>query len=143
MITVTENGGAGPDGTDYYLGSENDYVQMLSNGAEWFVVSSNRSAGNTRFFDGSGTYDIDMAVDIYLLSSFAGNLTARLPPADATKAIGRKVTIKKTDTSSHPISITVQGGGGIDGYTQTLSTQYAAITAVSDGGRWYILSRFT
>jgi hypothetical protein len=135
-------GGAGPDRTSYYLGGQNDFVVMVSNGAEWFVISSNRSAGNTRYYDGSGTYDIDMAVDVYLLSSFGGALTARLPPANASKAIGRCVTIKKTDVSSNAITVAVQGGAGPDQYNQTLSAQYQAITVVSDGGQWLIVSRY-
>lgn len=142
IITVAEDGGAGPDSTNYYLGGENDYVMMLSNGAEWFVLSSNRSAGNTRYYDGSGLYDIDMAVDVYLLSSFGGALTARLPPANAANAVGRIITIKKTDSSSNTVSITEQGGSGPDNYTQLLDAQYDAITIVSDGGHWHILSRF-
>lgn len=142
VITVQEESGNGPDQTNYYLGSENDYVQVVSNGAEWFVISSNRSPGNTRYYDGSGVYNIDMAVDTYLLSSFAGNLTARLPPADANEAVGRSVTIKKTDVSSHIITITEQGGSGPDGYSQVLNAQHKAITVVSDGGRWHIISRF-
>src|SRR5690606_12191246 len=59
VIAVAEDDGSGPDGRSYYLGAENDFVQVLSNGAEWFVISSNRAPGNTRFYDGSGTYDID------------------------------------------------------------------------------------
>lgn len=142
VITVQEASGDGPDRTSYYLGSANDYVQMISNGAEWFVISSNRSPGNTRYYDGFGIYDIDMAVDVYLLSSYGGNLTARLPPADAPEAIGRRVTIKKTDTSSHTVTISEQGGAGPDGYSQILNAQYKAITVVSDGGHWHITSRF-
>ncbi len=143
IITVTEDtGGIGPDGTNYYLGGENDYVMMISNGAEWFVLSSNRSAGNTRYFDGTGTYDIDMAVDVYLLSSYGGALTARLPPANATQAVGRVITLKKTDVSSNHVTVTEQGGSGPDQYSQVLDAQYDAITLVSDGSRWHILSRF-
>ncbi len=142
VITITENGGAGPDRTNYYLGSANDYVQMMSNGAEWFVIGSNRSPGNTRYFDGSGIYDIDMAVDVYLLSSFGGALNARLPPADAPEAVGRMVTIKKTDVSANAITISEQGGSGPDGYNQILPAQYKAISLVSDGGHWHIVSRF-
>lgn len=143
VVTVTEDGGgAGPDGGPYYLGSENDYVQVISNGAEWFVVSSNRTAGNTRYFDGTGTYDVDMAVDTYLLSSFGGALTVRLPPANSSQAIGRTVTLKKTDVSANAITVTVQGGGGLDQYNQTLSSQFDTLTAVSDGSHWYIVSRF-
>lgn len=99
-------------------------------------------AGNTRYFDGSGDYDIDMAVDLYLLSSFGGAMTARLPPANAAQAIGRKVTIKKTDPSANAITVSEQGGSGPDQSLQTLNTRYDAITVMSNGGQWYIVSRF-
>ncbi len=141
VITVTEQGGNGPDGSSFFLGAENDYVMVLSNGAEWFVIASNRSAGNTRFFDGSGTYDIDMAVDTYLLSSSGGAMTARLPPANAAQAIGRTITIKKTDSSANVITVTEQGGSGPDNSQQPLSSQYSTITVVSDGGQWFIVSK--
>lgn len=142
VITVAEDNGNGPDGVSYYLGSENDYVQVISNGAEWFVISSNRAPGNTRFFDGSGNYDLDLAVDVYLLSSFGGAMTARLPPANAANAIGRTVTIKKTDVSSNTITVSEIGGSGPDGFNQPLSSQYDAITVVSDGGQWFIINKF-
>ena len=142
IITVSEDGGAGPDGASLLLGGENDYITALSNGAEWHIVSSNRMAGNTRYFDGTGTYDIDMAVDVYLLSSYGGALTARLPPANAAKAIGRTITIKKTDSSANVVTVSEQGGSGPDQYNQPLSDQYDAITVVSNGGQWYIVSRF-
>lgn len=142
VITVTEDNGNGPDGRNYYLGAENDFVQMISNGAEWFVISSNRAPGNTRYYDGAGVYDIDMAVDTYLLSSFSGALEARLPPANASEAIGRSVTIKKTDTSSNTITVSELGGSGPDGFNQPLNSQYKAITVVSNGGQWYIVSKF-
>jgi hypothetical protein len=142
LVTVSEENGEGPDGRNYYLGAENDFVTMLSNGAEWFVTSSNRAPGNTRFYDGSGVYAVDMAVDTYLLSSFGGALEARLPPADAPEATGRTVTIKKTDVSANTITVTEQGGSGPDGYAQPLASQYDAITVVSDGGSWWIVNRF-
>lgn len=142
IVTVAESGGTGPDSTPYYLGSENDFVMMMSNGAEWFVISSNRAAGNTRFYDGIGVYDIDMAVDVYLLSSFGGALTARLPPANAAKAIGRQVTIKKTDVSANAVTVTVQGGIGPDQYDQPLTAQFQSITVVSDGGQWFVINRY-
>jgi hypothetical protein len=142
VITITEDSGNGPDGRTYFLGAENDFVTALSNGAEWFVTSSNRAPGNTRYYDGTGLYDIDMATDVYLLSSFGGVLEARLPPANASAAVGRTVTIKKTDTSSNTITITEQGGSGPDGFSQPLSSQFEALTVVSDGGQWFILSKF-
>ncbi|GJL84247.1 MAG: hypothetical protein DHS20C02_00220 [Micavibrio sp.] len=141
VITVDEDGGPGPDGANFFLGAENDYMMAISNGAEWFIIASNRSAGNTRFFDGTGTYDIDMAVDTYLLSSFGGVMTARLPPANAAESVGRTVTIKKTDVSGNVITVSEQGGSGPDQSTQPLSSQYSAITVTSDGGQWYIVSK--
>ncbi len=142
VITVMEDGGNGPDGRNYYLGADGDYVQMVSNGAEWHVISSNRAPGNTRFYEGTGTYTIDMAVDTYLVSSYAGALTVRLPPPDAPEAIGRTVTIKKTDPSSNVVTITQLGGTGPDNYAQTLTSQYKAITVVSNGGQWFVISKY-
>jgi hypothetical protein len=142
VITITEVSGNGPDDRAYTLGAPNDFAVMLSNGAKWFVISSNRAPGNTRYFDGTGTYDIDMAVDTYLLSSFGGAMTARLPPANAAKSVGRTITIKKTDSSSNVITVTEQGGSGPDQSSQVLNAQYKAITVTSDGGQWFIVSKF-
>ena len=83
-----------------------------------------------------------MAVDTYLLSSYGGALEARLPPANAAAAIGRTITIKKTDSSGNAVTVTEQGGSGPDQYGQPLSSQYSAITVVSNGGQWYIVSKF-
>ncbi len=142
VITVTENGGNGPDGRSYFLGAENDFVQMISNGAEWFVISTSRAPGNTRYHNGTGTYDIDMAVDTYLLAGWSGALTARLPPANAPIAIGRTITIKKTDSTVNAITVTENGGPGPDGSSQPLTDHNDAITVVSNGASWYVISRF-
>lgn len=142
IVTITEDSGDGPDGKPLQLGGPNDYATVISNGAGWYIKASNRLAGNTRFADTSGTYDIDMAVDTYLLSSYGGALTARLPPANAAEAVGRTVTIKKTDPSANVITVTEQGGAGPDQYGQPLSSQFEAITVVSNGAGWYIISKF-
>jgi hypothetical protein len=142
IVSITEDGGDGPDGKTIQLGGPNDYVCMISNGAAWYITASNRASGNTRYHDGTGTYDIDMAVDTYLLSSFSGTMTARLPPADAVEAVGRTITIKKIDTSGNTITVSEQGGTGPDNSVQYLSSQYKAITVISDGGQWFIVSKF-
>ena len=142
IISITEDGGAGPDGKTLQLGGPNDYATMISNGAAWYIKASNRLAGNTQFIETTGTVDIDMAVDTYLVSSFGGALTTRLPPANAVEAIGRTITIKKTDPSANNVTLTEQGGSGPDNSSQTLSSQYDAITVVSNGAAWYIVSKF-
>lgn len=141
IVTISEaSAGPGPDGKDLQLGGEDDYAIMLSNGAEWFVMASNRIAGNTRYIDSTGTEDIDMSVDTYLLSSFGGALEARLPPANAAKAVGRTITLKKTDSSVNAVTVTEQGGSGPDQSSYVLSGQYDAVTVVSNGSQWYIIS---
>lgn len=143
IVTVNEAGGGdGPDGKTLQLGGANDYVTVISNGSVWYIKASNRMSGNTRYADTTGTYDIDMAVDTYLLSSFGGALTARLPPANAAESIGRTITIKKTDSSANTVSVTEQGATGPDNSTQSLASQYSAITVVSDGGQWYVVSKY-
>ncbi len=141
VITLQEEaGGSGIDGGTVQLGGEDDYVTVISNGAEWFVKSFNRMPSHPRYYDGTGTYDIDMSVDIYLLSSYSGAMTARLPPANAAEANGRTVTIKKTDSSANAITVTEQGGNGPDQSSYSLSAQYDAVTCVSNGAQWYILA---
>lgn len=143
IVTVGEQGaGPGPDGRSILLGTQYDFVTVISNGASWFIVASNRIAGNTRYHDGTGTYDIDMTVDTYMLSAFSGALTARLPPANAAKAIGRTVTLKKTDVSGNAVTVTEQGGPGPDNSSQSLSSQYKAITVVSNGANWFVVSKY-
>lgn len=141
LVKITEDGGNGPDGKTLQLGGPNDYATLISNGANWYIKASNRMSGNTRYAEASGTYDIDMAVDVYLISSYGGAVTARLPPADAVEAIGRIVTIKKTDPSANAVTVTEQGGSGPDQSSQTLSSRYDAITVIANGAEWYVLSR--
>jgi hypothetical protein len=142
-VIITDPNGLGIDRkSQIILGGPYDYIEVISNGAEWLVTSSNRMAGNTQFHETTGTIDIDMAVDTYLISSYGGAVTTRLPPANAVEAIGRTITIKKTDPSTNPVSVSEQGGNGPDNYTQTLSSQYNAITVVSNGAAWHITSRF-
>jgi len=142
IVTITEAGGAGPNGQSWPLAKTNDYVTVVSDGSIWQVVSSNRSPGSARFYDGYGTYDIDMAVDVYLLSTTVGAMTARLPVASSGAAIGRQITIKKVDATANAITITENGGPGPDNFGPILSARYQAITLISDGSQWHIVSRF-
>jgi len=142
-VKVSEPNGLGIDRkAEIILGGPYDYVTIISNGAEWFITSSNRMAGNTRYYETSGTLDIDMSVDVYLISSYIGAVTCRLPPANAAKAIGRTITIKKTDVSANPVYVSEQGGNGPDQFTQPLNSRYNAITIVSNGAEWYIVNKF-
>lgn len=128
--------------SELILGGPYDYLAIISNGAEWHITSSNRMAGNTQFSEVSGTIDIDMSVDTYLISAYVGAVTCRLPPANAAKAIGRTITIKKTDATANAVTIIEQGGSGPDNATKTLASQYNAITIVSEGAAWHVISQY-
>ncbi|MCB1782375.1 MAG: hypothetical protein KDI13_00115 [Alphaproteobacteria bacterium] len=62
--------------------------------------------------------------------------------ANAAEAVGRTITIKKTDVSANAVTVTEQGGSGPDLSSQALSSQYSAITVVSDGGQWWIVGKY-
>ncbi len=142
VIRIQEKNGPGPDNKTLILGGPYDYMTAISNGQRWHIIASNRMAGNTRFIDQSGTVDIDMAVDTYLLSAYSGAMTARLPPANAVEAIGRTITLKKMDVSGNSVTVTEQGGSGPDQSSHTLSSTYHAITVVSDGAQWFVVSKY-
>jgi hypothetical protein len=97
---------------------------------------------DTEYNDASGVLTLDTSHTVHLLSSFGGVLEARLPPANAPEALGRTVTIKKTYVSNNTITVSEIGGSGPDGFAHPLNAQYNAITVVSDGGQWFILSKF-
>jgi len=142
VIIQEESETKNPDGRPIFLGGPNDYATVISDGAKWMIKSSNRMAGNTRYYDGTGIYNIDMAVDTYFLSSYTGALTAQLPPANAAEAVGRTISIKKSDPSANAVTVTEQGGNGPDQSAQALNNHYDAITVVSDGSKWHMISRF-
>lgn len=67
----------------------------------------------------------------------AGGFTITLPLA--TGRPGQFFFFKKTDATANVVTITRSGTETIDGATsQTLTTQYAALTLVSDGANWFI-----
>ncbi|MBU0860126.1 MAG: hypothetical protein KJ667_09315, partial [Alphaproteobacteria bacterium] len=143
VITITEDGGSGPDGRDLKLGGEDDYATVYSNGTSWYVIESNRMAGSVRYADTTGTYQIDMVGDVYLISSYGGAVTAQLPPANAAQAVGRMITIKKTDPSGNAVTVTEQGGAGPDQGSVVLSTQNHAVTVISNSVQWYVVSKLS
>ncbi len=142
LVTVTTIEASGIDGKAIYLAGRYDYVTMVSNGAEWFITSTNRQSGSDLYYDGTGVLNIDMSADVYVLSSFNGALEARLPPADAPEAIGRSITLKKTDPSTNSVTVTEQGGAGPDQSNQILSNRYEAVTVFSNGAEWYVISKY-
>lgn len=142
-ITVTEIDGTGPDLREIVLENRFDTVTLVSNGANWWVLSDNLMPQNSFFVDSDdhsdGLFQPSMQQRLYIVSAFVRAMEIRLPAPSA--APGRICTFKKNDPSGHHVTITQTGGGGPDAVAQPLTEQFQGITIMSDGGQWFILSR--
>ncbi|MBP2293087.1 glycosyl hydrolase family 28-related protein [Azospirillum rugosum] len=141
VLTITESGGPGPDGRRVALGNRYDFVTLVSNGAGWWIVAGNSLPGNAGFRDQPGVFEPDLNQSLYLVSAYGGAVTVQLPAPSATHAVGRTVTIKKSDVSGNPVTVTKAGGGGPDNAVVTLASTGSAVTVMSNGAAWHILGR--
>lgn len=77
--------------------------------------------------------------DIILVDATAGAVTITLD--DPATNGGKELTVKKTDASGNAVTVSSGGTGTIDGGSITLATQYAAVTAVSDGLNYWMIAK--
>ncbi len=141
-VIIQETGGDGPDNRTVVLGSRYDYVTLVCNGATWWITSATQNPANTYFYDGLSLVQPDLSRQVYLVSAYSGVTECRLPPANAANAAGRIVTIKKTDVSTNKVNVSVSGGGYIDGASFfTLNVIYDAVTVISNGANWFVISK--
>ena len=71
-------------------------------------------------------------------------LAADVTDEDAVAtAVGRTVTLKKSDTSANAVTVTERGGAGPDNEPIPLTGQGHALTVMSDGNSWHILARYS
>ncbi len=137
-VTVTELGGPGPDGRPVILSSRYDHVSLVSNGAGWWVTARTGAPGNAEFRDEAGLFQPDLMKDLYLVSGGDGDVEVRLPSPSATQAVGRRISIKKSDTSSGVVSVTAATGTGPDGRVWKLAQQFEQVTVFSNGAAWWV-----
>jgi len=140
-VKVTEAGGPGPDSRVVTLTDRFDLVTVVSNGAGWWITAQTNPPGNTLFHETPGVVSIDPLRSLHLVSAFSGAVEARLPVPWAVDAGGRTVTIKKSDQSSHVVTVTRADGGGPDNEAIPLTAFGHAITVMSNGSGWHILGR--
>ncbi len=142
-VTVTEAGGLGPDGTAFVLANRYDFVEVVSNGAGWWVVAAHRLALNTRFIETAGLFEPSLAQEFYGISGAAGPVEVRLPAPAAPHATGRKVVIKKTDAGGSAVTVTAAAGTGPDGRAWVLRAQYDGLEVVSNGAAWFVVAQLS
>jgi hypothetical protein len=81
---------------------------------------------------------VNKGVDVVLANATTGSVTITLP--SAAMSVGRKILVKRVDSSSNACSVTGVSGQMIDGsVSHALLVQFDSVTVVSDGSNWYVL----
>ena len=141
-LTITEaGGGPGPDGRSIALGNRYDFATVVSNGANWWLVAANRQPGNANYYETPGLFQPDLGQDLYMVSAWSGAVEVRLPDPSATNAVGRTVSVKKSDSSANTVTVTASRTTGPDGAAIALTVFGHSLTAMSNGAAWQILAR--
>jgi hypothetical protein len=83
----------------------------------------------------TSAYTATATVTVILCNSTTAGFTVTLPTA--VSVIGRKYTIKKTDSSANAVTVGTTSSQTIDGSTTySLPSQYNFVTVMSDGANW-------
>lgn len=117
----------------YLPGPPNDYIDYNSYSYKrWVNLLYNVIASMVAVTTVSTTYTAKAADGYIRADGTSAGFTVTLP--SATDNVGRKICIKKIDSSGHTITIGVTGSDTIEGSaTKTLSTQWAKYTVISNG----------
>lgn len=137
-VQVTELGGPGPDGRTVRLASRHDSVSVLSNGAGWWVTGGNAQRANAEFHDSRGLFIPDLAKDLYLIGGGDGDVEVQLPNPSSPQAVGRCLTIKKSDDGPGLVRVTAETGTGPDGRVWRLGKRYDYVRVFSNGAAWWV-----
>jgi len=93
----------------------------------------------TAFATKTSDYTLTETDSIIAADASGGAFTITLPTASGIA--GRQYTIKKVDPTGNAVTVAATGTETIDGAsTYSLSAQYDAVTIVSDGTNWLIVS---
>jgi len=81
-------------------------------------------------------YSVTATDEVVLADATAGAITVNLP----TPTSGRRLNVKKIDSSANVVTVDTPGAETIDGAaTFPLASQYDSVTLVSDGTDWFVL----
>lgn len=140
-ITITETDGPGPDGRPWVLANRYDFATLVSNGANWWVVAGNTLAGNAWYHETPGLFTPSLDQSLYMVSAHSGAVEVRLPNPSDAHAVGRTLSIKKSDQSGNAVTVTAATGAGPDNEAIPLTGFGHAVTVMSNGSGWHILGR--
>ncbi|CAK0740069.1 Pectate_lyase_3 domain-containing protein [Azospirillaceae bacterium] len=140
-VSITENDSVGPDGRTVVLGNRYDFVTVVSNGANWWIIAAAQFPENAYYFEGGSLFEPDLSQRLYMVSAWSDVVEVRLPLPSAPHAVGRTVTVKKSDQSGNAVTVTKQDGGGPDNQAIALTGYGHAVTVMSNGAGWQILNQ--
>ena len=91
------------------------------------------------------SFSVSASIDVYGIDTSSDAIQANLPAAGAAPKY-KSYTFKDTGNNANSNNITIDGAGDqrIDGQTTyIINTNGGAVTIVSDGGGWLIVSKLT
>lgn len=131
--TVATTGGQTIDGfTTFSIQGKNNFVSVISNGANWKVVANSVNHYTVTAID----LTADLSMDVIEITGATKTVT--LPTA--VGIVGKAFTIKLTAASTGTVA--GDGAENIDAAnTYSLSAQYKFVTVTSNGAGWVITSK--
>lgn len=127
--------------TTYHLYDFNDFIETHSDASNWKLTSS-QIRGTVRTITAVETLGLDDNTKVINCNASGGAFLVNLP-ANSTVGRGYRITIKKIDSTTNPITITPAGGELIDGNANILEKkQYGASSLITTGTGWSIYSEF-
>jgi hypothetical protein len=118
----------------YVLGMEDEFVAIISDGANWHVMGRSTPP---RYTAVATTYTTLQRDSFVACDATSGAFTITL--LTAVGCAGLTQTFKKTDSSANAVTIDASSTQTIDGLTTyALSAQYSWLTIVSNGANWLI-----
>lgn len=141
-VIILPNGSETIEGqASYSISARYDFVEIVSNGTNWRIVSSKIN----NVYYSSSNYTVTDIDDVLLGNAGGNNVNFTLP--SAVGRTGKIYTIKALATDPDPligpyaVYVVAASGETIDGLGNVpLPVQYDYIMVVSDGANWYIIS---
>jgi len=108
----------------------------VSGSLQAFIGNPGPNTGVTTI---AADYTATVMDEVIAVDAAGGSRTVTLPPLGL--AAGKRLVVKKIDTSSHGVTVTRNGAQGtIEGAaSRTLRSQWAYLELVCDGSRWLIV----
>lgn len=121
--------------TGLTLEAVHENIVLISNGSAWYSLSPHRS-----FVSVNANHTVVWPERVVLVDTTPGAVTITLPSAAAYK--GLDITVKQS-TAANTVVVDGNGAEQIDGAnTYTVTNTFAAVTILSDGSTWHILSEY-